>query len=53
MNLFHISESLGLELREKYPFSVNKGYFADIFLLIYFLHETWVKFIFKIVYFSG
>ena len=28
MNLFHISECWRLELRGKYPFSVNMGYFS-------------------------
>ena len=32
MNLFHISECLSLELRGKYPFSMNIGYFTpDMF----------------------
>ena len=53
MDLFHISESLGLELRGKYPFSVNMGYSSDIFLIMCFLHETWVKFIFKFAYVNG
>ena len=53
MKFFHISESLGLELRGKYLFSVNMGYSSDIFLIICFLHETRVKFSFKFVYFNG
>ena len=28
MNLFHISECLSLELRGKYPFSMNREYFS-------------------------
>ena len=36
-NLFHISECLSLELRGKYPFSMN----MEFFLLIYFSHETY------------
>ena len=35
MNLFRISECLRLELREKYPFSVNMGYFSP------YIFSTW------------